>query len=108
MATSLTAVGNTGISTQRVTLGTAGTLEEFTVPGRVHKVSFQFADGNGRLTHTGTDGGAIGSDYLSLNQQTLIELRPASGPGRRGLSGSVFFLAGDSNGLTVEFLLESF
>ena len=65
MAEDLTAA-NAYPYTKRITLGTAGNVTEIQLSGAPTRATFQFITNNGKVATTGTDGAAVGSDYLTI------------------------------------------
>lgn len=73
MATVLS--GNAPFETKRITLsGTPDNVTQVTVPSWAKKVSVQFITNAGKISHTGTDAAAIGSDYITIAADTLAEV----------------------------------
>lgn len=86
--------------TRRETIATADNLLEVTMPDNIRHWLFtvQPITNAGKLTHTGTDGGAIGSDYVTLN---------ADVPSEVVVSGGSVFVTGDTNGTVLELVVEA-
>lgn len=85
-----------GFLTKRVTLdATASNAREVILPDWARRVSAFILDGssvtqNGGIASSGTDGGAIGNDYLPI---TTAGLTWRVAPGRSKGGGSIFLTA---------------
>jgi len=59
---------------QRVTLGGVDVLTEIKLPADGRKATILWESNAGKLTHTGTDAGAIGAEFFTVPADTAFEL----------------------------------
>ncbi|MCB9763933.1 MAG: hypothetical protein H6739_29450 [Alphaproteobacteria bacterium] len=100
MATSIT--GNLHNITQRVAMdSTAGNCEAVTLPTWAKKctIAFKQSDGStndsGKLAFSGTDGAAIGTDFMPISSGGAYSFDVAGGG--RDSSGLIIYIAADTN-----------
>ena len=90
---------------KRFSLLNAGILTKVAVPSGTGIVTVKFIDSSGKLAFEGTDGGTIGSIYISITSDTFFEMDWAN-PGQINRAVREFYLAGDENAVQVEVLVE--
>lgn len=82
---------------------TAGNVTQVTLPSGTRAVVLQSVTSAGKLAHTGTDGAAIGSDYITLAADTALRFK--LGKARWG-SPPVIYLAHADNSGVIEIIAE--
>ena len=93
---------------KRITLsGTPDTITRLDLPTDAHRLTIQSISSTSKLSHTGTDAGAMGSDYYTLQSNTTYEfdLVDTSAKASVGPSCSLY-IASATGSTVVEVLVE--
>lgn len=88
-----------------VNTGNSNDLTEIQLPDVAVKVSFQFESHPGKITHTGTDGAAIGTDFITVPKDTYFEIMRRGRDKQRAID-SIFITSATAT-VTVNVVLES-
>jgi hypothetical protein len=95
---------------KRITLGNANVATQCTLPARARRISIQFITNDGKYAVTGTDAAAIGSDYMTLQSDTLYEIDLVDANpdvARKGVGASFsIYLASATGSTVVEVFVE--
>ena len=83
----------------RFTLGAINIATEVTLPGKTNVFTVRFEGEAGRLALSGTDGGAIGADYVSIDADRFFVIQLDEGTDRVG--GLSVFIDSDAAGAVV-------
>ncbi len=92
---------------KRITLGGSDVLTEVQLPDAASTVSVRFITNAGKLAVTGSDAGAIGSDYGTIPADTWVEMQWRGRASSRSQLTSVY-LASGTGSTVVEVSLEPF
>jgi hypothetical protein len=92
---------------KRITLGGSDVLTEVQLPDTAATVSFRFITNAGKVAVTGSDAGAIGSDYGTIDADTWVEMQWRGRASSRSQLTSVY-LASGTGSTVVEVSLEPF
>jgi len=102
MAIDLSAYSRPWAFARKTLHATAGNLDVITLPTWCKQVTIRAAgSGSVKVTHTGNQDAAIGSDYATVANGATLTLQSMQ------LSGFSLRLTGSVNGDPVEFILES-
>lgn len=105
MATDLRSENSRPIA-KRITLsGTADNLTEVQIPTWAWRVTVEFIGAAGKIAFTGTDGAAIGTDYLTIPGDSIYEIGIRHGADHKMFAGSIY-LASATASLVVEVGVE--
>ena len=93
MAVDLTVLGQTS----NITLSaTANNVTEVDLPEFANKIVVQFIGADGKMADTGVDGQPIGGTYLTIQQDTLVEIEIYDRPGNTNRQTKYFASATSS------------
>ena len=89
----------------RITLGASNIQTQLNVPAQASRLSVRFMSNAGNVAFTGSDGGSLGSAYISLDADSWAEISLADGINTSKGVGAVY-LSSSTASTVVEAMIE--
>lgn len=84
----------------------ANDLTQVNLPARASKVTIGFPSAAGKVTHTGTDGEAIGAHYWTVSSGGALELDLHPRTPSRGKAATAIYVASATSATPCEIIVE--